>query len=147
MKTLFYHYTFSLNSANNKKFIFKYFLLLLCICLFNNVKAQSFISKLNNSVAVSDTLIQFNTKLNVEKKVTFKIKNTYNRPISIKSVLASCGCTIPEYNRKPININEYTELDVIYKAPEIGLFDKLITIGFSHTNVELKVKIKGTVTK
>ena len=107
--------------------------------------SQNVIKVLNNSISISDTLIEFNTKLNSPKTVTFKITNIFNRPISIKSVVTECGCAQPEYNTKPINLNDNTEVKVTYLAPNIGLFNKKVTISFSHTNQILKVRIKGNV--
>ena len=130
----------------NKKFIlYKLCNFILVMFLFNNLNAQSSINVLKNSITISDTLIQFDTKLNVQKTATFKITNTFNRPISIKSVVTECGCAQPDYNTKPINVNETTEVKVTYLAPNIGLFNKKVTISFSHTNQILKVRIKGNV--
>ena len=36
------------------------------------------------------------------KKAVFTFTNVGNAPLVINEVIASCGCTIPKYDRRPI---------------------------------------------
>ena len=43
---------------------------------------------------------------------TFVLKNTGDVPLLIKDISASCGCTVPEWDKKPIKPGETTEIKV-----------------------------------
>lgn len=47
-----------------------------------------------------DTLVNFGTVPRGEKvKITFKFKNTGNKPLYLSSVRPSCGCTVADYSK------------------------------------------------
>ena len=77
---------------------------------------------------------------------TFIISNTGGQPLVLDNVQASCGCTTPEWNQKPIPAGGSTEIKVGYNAAAEGHFDKFITITY-NTNQTKQLKISGTVWK
>lgn len=69
---------------------------------------------------------------------SFVFTNTGNAPLVINQAIASCGCTVPEYTKTPIQPGEGGEIKVTYngtgKFP--GHFKKSITV---RTNGEVEM--------
>jgi Protein of unknown function (DUF1573). len=79
---------------------------------------------------------------------SFKITNTGDAPLVIKDVRPSCGCTTPEWPKKPIAPGETAKIKAVYDAKSTGAFQKSIVV---DTNVPFseskKLKISGVVEK
>jgi hypothetical protein len=85
--------------------------------------------------------------LSVGKKshAAFKIKNTGSEPFIIHSVDASCGCTVPAWEKQPVASGGETEIRLEIQPEETGVFRKTVRV---YGNVEagvITVTIKGTV--
>ena len=77
----------------------------------------------------------------------FQIQNTGDAPLVISRVTASCGCTRPEWTKKPIAAGESGELKVTYNPKgRPGPFYKTITIYSNAGKPRYNVAIKGNVT-
>ncbi len=75
------------------------------------------------------------------EKVTygFKFKNTGGTNLIISSASGSCGCTVPEYPKKPIAPGEEATVNVVFSSEgKSGLVEKSVTI---VTNCEPSTKI------
>jgi len=68
----------------------------------------------------------------------FTFTNVGDAPLVVNQAIASCGCTVPEYTKKPIPPGEKGELKVTYngtgKFP--GRFKKSITV---RTNAKVEI--------
>jgi hypothetical protein len=83
-----------------------------------------------------------------KKSVTaFKLKNTGNRPLVITRVDTSCGCTVPSWNRKPVEPGEGTEIRVEIQPEEPGVFHKTVQVYGNTKNGAIPLFIKGMVEK
>ena len=51
-------------------------------------------------------------------KTTFTFTNVGKAPLVINQVIASCGCTIPKYNKRPIAPGQKGSTDVTYNGTE-----------------------------
>lgn len=81
-------------------------------------------------------------------KVTtyFKVVNVGNKPLSLLSVRASCGCTTPTYSNKPIAPGDTGQVVVTYNpAGRPGKFDKKIKVETNSSGVPMVLTIKGVV--
>ncbi len=80
---------------------------------------------------------------------TFKFTNVGNEPLVINQALASCGCTVPEYTKTPIQPGESGEIKVTYngvgKVP--GHFKKNITVRSNGTVEISRLYIEGDMTE
>ncbi|MBR0037443.1 MAG: DUF1573 domain-containing protein [Bacteroidales bacterium] len=77
--------------------------------------------------------------------VTFEFKNTGDAPILILRAASSCGCTVPEYPKKPIRPGESGEIKVTYHAKgRPGPFQKSVQI-VDNTDSKTQVTIRGNV--
>lgn len=69
----------------------------------------------------------------------FKFKNTGSSNLIISAANGSCGCTIPEYPKKPIAPGEEAAIDVVFNSEgKSGLAEKSVTL---VTNCEPSTKI------
>ena len=69
----------------------------------------------------------------------FKFKNTGSSNLIISSASGSCGCTVPEYPKKPIAPGEEAKINVVFSSEnKSGIVEKSVTI---VTNCEPSTKI------
>lgn len=74
----------------------------------------------------------------------FELVNKSNSPIVIESVLASCGCTTPEWTKEPIQPGATASIKVGFNAAAEGQFTKNITVQIAGGQVETLL-ISGNV--
>ena len=75
----------------------------------------------------------------------FIFTNIGNKPLIIKNIKSSCGCTIPKKPKGPILQGEKGEIKVSYDTKRIGGFSKSITIFSNAKNPRKTIRIKGLV--
>lgn len=69
----------------------------------------------------------------------FKFKNTGGSNLIIASAAGSCGCTVPEYPKKPILPGEEATVNVVFASEgKSGMVEKSVTL---VTNCEPSTKI------
>lgn len=69
----------------------------------------------------------------------FKFKNTGGANLIISSANGSCGCTVPEYPKKPIAPGEEASVNVVFSSEgKSGMVEKSVTL---VTNCEPSTKI------
>ncbi|MES2133902.1 MAG: DUF1573 domain-containing protein [Bacteroidota bacterium] len=69
----------------------------------------------------------------------FKFKNTGSSNLIISSASGSCGCTVPEYPKKPIAAGEEAIVNVVFSSEgKSGVVEKSVTL---VTNCEPSTKI------
>lgn len=76
----------------------------------------------------------------------FTFTNIGDKPLIIKNIKSSCGCTIPEKPKQPIMPGKKGEIKVSYDTKRVGGFSKSITIFSNAKNARKTIRIKGTVT-
>ena len=81
-------------------------------------------------------------------KTTFTFTNVGKAPLVINQIVASCGCTIPNYDKKPIAPGQKGTIDVTYngtgKFP--GHFKKSITVRTNGKVEMTRLYIEGVMT-
>ncbi|MCH7535674.1 MAG: DUF1573 domain-containing protein [Bacteroidetes bacterium] len=77
----------------------------------------------------------------------FKFTNTGKEPLIITKAKGSCGCTIPEWPKEPINPGESSVIRVRYDTKRVGVFTKSVTISSNAKTPSKVIKIKGKVEK
>lgn len=75
--------------------------------------------------------------------VTFTLKNTGNIPLLISHIDASCGCTTPSWDKKPIKSMEITHITVEVNPDNLGYFNKTIYVYTNTKDKIIPLKIKG----
>ena len=80
---------------------------------------------------------------------TFSFTNVGEMPLVINQAVASCGCTVPEYTKTPIQPGEKGEIKVTYngtgKFP--GHFKKSITVRTNGAVEMTRLYIEGEMTE
>ena len=76
----------------------------------------------------------------------FEFKNISNKPLVINFVSSSCGCTTPEYDKKPVMPGGSGKIKVAYDpAGRPGAFNKEIVIVSNNRQTEDVLTIQGDV--
>lgn len=76
----------------------------------------------------------------------FKFKNEGAEPLVLSNVKASCGCTTPNWTKKPIEPGETGEVTATYNPNgRPGSFNKTITVTSNASNSPVRLTIKGKV--
>ena len=84
----------------------------------------------------------------VRVKHSFIFKNTGKMPLIITDVQTTCGCTVPDWNRNPIQPNATDEIKVQFNSEgKEGRMDKPITIIANTYPVRTEFKLVGFVKK
>ena len=61
----------------------------------------------------------------------FKFRNTGLSPLVILDVTTSCGCTTPEFTRKPVMPGQYGEVKVTFNGEGYERFTKSVTLSLN----------------
>lgn len=69
--------------------------------------------------------------------VSFNIKNSGNEPLVIKNIETSCDCTVPQWDKKPIEPGNSATITVGYNAETLGHFNKQVAV---YTNAAAEPK-------
>lgn len=81
------------------------------------------------------------------QKVTFTFTNIGNAPLVINQVVASCGCTVPSYEKRPVAPGQKGSINITYngtgKFP--GHFKKSITIRTNAKTEMTRLYIEGVM--
>ena len=83
------------------------------------------------------------------QKAVFTFTNIGKSPLVINQIIASCGCTAPKYDKKPIAKKKKGTVEVTYngKGKFPGHFKKSITVR-TNGKVELtRLYIEGNMTE
>ncbi|MBO6187275.1 MAG: DUF1573 domain-containing protein [Prevotella sp.] len=80
---------------------------------------------------------------------TFTYTNVGELPLIVNQAIASCGCTVPEYTKTPVQPGEKGEIKVTYngagKFP--GHFKKSITVRTNGAVEMTRLYIEGDMTE
>ncbi|MBA7586609.1 hypothetical protein ES708_28611 [subsurface metagenome] len=75
----------------------------------------------------------------------FVFTNTGTEPLILSNVRSSCGCTIPEWPREPINAGESSSILAKYDTKRIGQFSKSVSVYSNATETPIVLRLKGRV--
>jgi hypothetical protein len=76
---------------------------------------------------------------------SFAFKNLGENAIVINRVRSTCGCTVPDWPREPIEPGASGEITVKYNTATTGTFLKSVLVYSSAANSPVKLQIKGKV--
>jgi hypothetical protein len=77
--------------------------------------------------------------------VEFEFKNSSMIPLVINSVRPTCGCTVADYPREPVQPGKSAAITVKYNTRSIGHFTKSIIVSTNASEGETRLIIKGEV--
>ena len=77
---------------------------------------------------------------------TFVVKNTGEAPLVITRVIASCGCTTPEWTKEPIAPGQTGDIKITYDPKgRPGPFSKTISVYSNGKTGSFTLTIRGEV--
>jgi hypothetical protein len=77
----------------------------------------------------------------------FVFTNEGKTPLILNNVAASCGCTVPEWTREPVQPGKTGTIKVKYNTAIVSAFAKTITVSSNAKNSPVMLTIKGTVSE
>ncbi len=80
-----------------------------------------------------------------EARYSFQFTNPGKTPLVILDVQTSCGCTVPEWTKKPLNPGSSGEIEIKYDADFPGVFHKTIKVYYNGKDSPQELTIKGEV--
>jgi hypothetical protein len=86
-----------------------------------------------------------NMRVGKTSATVFKLKNTGNQPFIIKTVDASCGCTVPDWEKQPVKAGKVAEIKVQITPAETGYFNKTVTVHCNNEQGQILLKVTGAV--
>lgn len=99
-------------------------------------------------ISAKETIYDFGEIKEADGKVshTFKIDNTGDAPLVLTRVIASCGCTTPEWTKEPIAPGKSGDVKITYNPDgRPGVFAKAISIYSNGKKGSYILTIKGKV--
>ncbi len=81
----------------------------------------------------------------VPASATFTYKNISDEPIVLEVVRSTCGCTVSEWSKQPVEPGQTDSIVVVYSAHKAGYFQKKIKVFFAGKRKAKKLTILGDV--
>jgi len=80
---------------------------------------------------------------------TYTFTNIGDAPLVIHQVVASCGCTVPEFSKEPVQPGKTGSIKVVYNGTDkpLGFFKKSIIIRSNAKTPTTRLFIEGTMTE
>ncbi len=110
-----------------------------------SAKIQAVDSALAPRITFEKATHDFGTIITGDKVIyEFKFTNTGKSALIIENASASCGCTVPEFPRKPINPGEGGSIKVVYDSKDqVGKQHKDILITSNSLSYTTEVHLTG----
>lgn len=89
------------------------------------------------------------TESDAIQTTVFTFTNVGEAPLIINQAIASCGCTVPTYTKKPVMPGQKGEIKVTYngKGKFFGQFKKSITVRTNGATEMTRLYITGNMTE
>ena len=125
------------------------YLLVSCIVLFagfSGVVSAQDASKPVSGMTWTTTTIDFG-KIEQGKPVSaeFEFTNPTMVPLIISAVRPTCGCTVADYPKEPVEPGKTGKIAVTFNAASSGVFTKTIMVTSNATEGNTALVIKGEV--
>ena len=76
---------------------------------------------------------------------TFDFSNKGKTLLVIQDVMTSCGCTVPEWTKKPIQPGRKGIVKIKFDANAVGIFHKTVKVFFNGPDSPVYLEILGEV--
>jgi hypothetical protein len=122
-----------------KQLLLSFATLVFTICAFAQKKADD-VAKFT-----SETIDLGNIKQNEPTTATFEVTNIGTEPLLIETANPTCGCTISDFTKTPIEPGKVGTIKATYNAKNLNAFEKHLTVKFAGTDDLKSITIKGNV--
>ena len=128
----------------NKQITF--YVILFAIVLSSCGKQKSIQGNTPTSVSVKSEIQEIkDLKIGKKSIVEFELINTGDSPLLINDVKSSCGCTVPAWEKRPVESGKRTKIKVEIVPEHSGFFQKTVTVFSNAENSPVKLTVRGTV--
>jgi hypothetical protein len=98
------------------------------------------------SISFSKEKYDFGTLLyKNEATCVFEFSNPSKTMLIINNVKTSCGCTVPEWPKKPVRPGEKGIIKIKYDAEFPGVFHKTVEVFYNGAGSPVNLEINGEV--
>lgn len=80
-----------------------------------------------------------------KNETVFTVTNTGDADLVIINASASCGCTVPEYQKTPIKPGQSSDIKVVFSANSVGAQSKTVTLTTNTANSSELLTVKANV--
>jgi len=84
---------------------------------------------------------------NIPVTVEFEFENNSLVPLIINYVKSTCGCTVADYPKEPVQPGESARITISYNAGNMGHFTKSIIVSSNASEGDTRLVITGEVIK
>lgn len=99
----------------------------------------------NTQVTVASTTINLGTFEQQQRDTTIYLKNVGDERLVVLDMVASCGCTVVEYDKRPVSPGDSLALRVVYSADKKGYFNKTINLHCNIASSPIVFRLTGVV--
>lgn len=100
-----------------------------------------------------DTTVQVDTLMkdfgeivqNSKAETIFKIKNIGASKLRLKSVSADCHCTVPTWDKQPVDPGKEAAIKVKFDTKTIGFFQQTVSVELNSKEKHITFLIRGKV--
>ena len=76
----------------------------------------------------------------------FRFRNTGTKNLIITNAYASCGCTVPDYNKEPVHPGAEGEIKVVFDTEgRTGIQTKTVTVESNAQNMTITLNITAKI--
>ena len=86
-----------------------------------------------------------NMQVNTESQVVFTLKNEGTKPLVIYHIESSCGCLLPQWDKKPVLPGQKLDIIVSVTPDSKGFFNKNLDIYINAMQQRLTCRVIGSV--
>ena len=79
------------------------------------------------------------------REMKFKYTNKLLEPLIIHDVSTSCGCSVPQWDKKPLEKNESSFLSVLFTPESLGYNSKTIMVFHNQSENPVQLFFKAMV--
>lgn len=72
-----------------------------------------------------------------------KLLNTGEQLLTIHDILTSCGCTVVDYEKRPVKQGQESEIKISFKADNPGYFNKTVVVYCNTEQSPLVIRVTG----
>lgn len=129
-----------------KKLLFVLFFVNVCAFVYSQTSGKN--QPLKPIIKFSETTHDFGNINEADGKVsyTFEVSNTGKSVLTITNVQGSCGCTVSDWSKSPIEPDKKGFIKVTYNPENRpGVFNKTITVSNNSDENPVLLSIKGNV--
>lgn len=119
------------------------FILGILFFTYSNIQAQSI--QLEPKLYLKESIINIgNIPIGKTHTIQIEITNSGKTDLIIKNIRATCGCTVPKWNKQAIKPNEKSTITIAFTPSKIGYFAKDITVFSNTPSKKTTITIYGT---